>query len=79
MTNGHKQRGASDQPTERSRSASTPTGPAARIAPGDEAPPGELGTGENICPRCGGSGFEGTRACTECGGRGLVTVIIGGA
>ena len=24
--------------------------------PGDEAPPGTPGTGETLCPRCGGTG-----------------------
>ncbi len=79
MTNEPKQPGASDQPTDRSRDGGVPTGPAAPMAPGDEAPPGEPGTGENTCPRCDGSGLQGTRPCPECGGRGVVTVNIGGA
>jgi hypothetical protein len=53
--------------------------PAPRPAPGDEAPPGTPGTGEDICPRCGGSGrIDGAR-CPECEGTGKVNVGIGGA
>jgi len=49
------------------------------INPGDDAPEGTPGTGENICPRCSGSGrFEG-EACPECDGTGIVIQGIGGA
>ncbi|MDB5947338.1 MAG: hypothetical protein JWQ33_2364 [Ramlibacter sp.] len=48
-------------------------------APGDEAPPGTPGTGENICPTCGGSGKLAAGTCPECQGTGKVTVGIGGA
>lgn len=53
----------------------TPT----RQAPGDEAPAGVPGTGERICPDCGGSGRtnEGTR-CPTCEGRGRIVGGIGG-
>jgi len=52
--------------------------PEAPMSPGDEAPPGTPGTGEDICPRCGGSGrIDGAR-CPECEGTGKVTVGIGG-
>jgi DnaJ-class molecular chaperone len=47
--------------------------------PGDQAPPGAPGTGENVCPRCGGSGRLGANACPDCGGSGKVNVGIGGA
>lgn len=47
--------------------------------PGDEARPGTPGSGENICPRCGGSGRQGEAACPECDGTGKVTEGIGGA
>jgi hypothetical protein len=30
--------------------------PTSEMAPGDEAPPGTPGAGENICPACGGTG-----------------------
>ncbi|HEX2528894.1 MAG TPA: hypothetical protein VHL31_21700 [Geminicoccus sp.] len=46
--------------------------------PGDDAPPGTPGTGEDICPKCMGSGeFDGQR-CSECGGSGKVISGIGG-
>ena len=49
-------------------------------SPGDEAPPGTVGTGENVCRECGGSGL--TRkgeTCPQCQGTGKVNVGIGGA
>lgn len=49
------------------------------LAPGDEAAPGTPGTGEGICPRCGGSGRVDAGTCPECEGTGKVTVGIGGA
>lgn len=47
--------------------------------PGDEAPPGAPGTGENLCRRCGGSGRLDGQPCPECGGTGKVTEGLGGA
>lgn len=48
--------------------------------PGDEAPPGTPGTGENICPICNGSGrSNGGGKCQNCGGTGKVIEGIGGA
>ncbi|MFZ5521459.1 MAG: hypothetical protein ACOZD0_09665 [Pseudomonadota bacterium] len=49
------------------------------MAPGDEAPPGTPGTGEDLCRRCGGSGQLSGQPCPECAGTGRVTVGIGGA
>jgi DnaJ-class molecular chaperone len=52
------------------------------MAPGDEAPPGTDGTGEDICPRCGGSGISGgdrDTDCPECNGTGMVVRGVGGA
>ena len=52
-----------------------------KLAPGDEAPAGTPGTGENVCRRCGGTGrieASGQR-CPECAGTGRVTTGIGGA
>ena len=69
----HSAPGASDQP------AGAQTGPSAPMAPGDEAPPGTPGTGENICRDCGGSGHKGGSECPTCQGSGVVTVGIGGA
>lgn len=48
-------------------------------APGDEAAPGAEGTGQNVCPRCGGSGRTGRdEACPVCDGTGTITEGIGG-
>lgn len=49
------------------------------MAPGDEAPPGTPGTGEDICRTCGGSGQLNGGPCPECEGTGRVTRGIGGA
>jgi hypothetical protein len=49
------------------------------LKPGDEAPAGSTGTGENVCRRCGGSGKVDGGQCPECKGTGVVTVVIGGA
>ena len=47
--------------------------------PGDEAPPGTPGTGEDVCPQCHGSGKISGGACPGCGGTGKVIRAIGGA
>jgi DnaJ-class molecular chaperone len=49
------------------------------LQPGDEAPPGTEGTGENVCPRCGGSGRADGAPCENCGGSGRVIEAVGGA
>ncbi|HEX8445159.1 MAG TPA: hypothetical protein VF649_00970 [Sphingomonas sp.] len=49
------------------------------LNPGDQAAPGTPGTGENLCPRCDGSGVLNGRPCGECGGTGKVIEGIGGA
>ena len=49
------------------------------MSPGDEAPPGTAGTGEDVCPDCGGTGQRAGRECPTCQGTGKVTVGIGGA
>ena len=49
------------------------------MAPGDEAPPGTPGTGEDLCPRCGGEGTVDGADCKECGGTGRVVKGVGGA
>lgn len=46
--------------------------------PGDEAPPGTAGTGENLCRRCGGSGEIEASPCPDCKGTGKVVTGIGG-
>ena len=49
------------------------------MAPGDEAPPGTPGTGEDLCPRCSGEGTVDGADCEECGGTGRVIKGVGGA
>jgi DnaJ-class molecular chaperone len=49
------------------------------LNPGDQAPQGTPGTGENICPACHGSGRLGDSDCPNCGGSGKVIEGIGGA
>ena len=55
---------------------STPEDP--NMAPGDEAEPGTPSTGEDVCPRCIGSGVSDGEDCPACGGTGLVTEGVGG-
>jgi DnaJ-class molecular chaperone len=69
--------GRSDQPA--GQAPGQPSRAQAATSPGDEAPVGTPGTGENVCPRCGGTGRLGASACPECGGTGKVNVGIGGA
>jgi hypothetical protein len=45
---------------------------------GDEAPAGTPGTGEKVCPDCGGSGQRGGGPCPTCDGTGKITAAIGG-
>jgi len=53
--------------------------PTKRKAPGDETEPGARQSGENICPRCSGTGKIDGKACPECRGSGKVVVIVGDA
>lgn len=69
--------GRNDQPT--GQAPRQPTGAQAPMAPGDEAPAGTAGTGEAICPQCGGSGRMGASSCPNCQGTGKVIAGIGGA
>ncbi|WP_294264505.1 hypothetical protein [uncultured Sphingomonas sp.] len=48
------------------------------LRPGDQAEPGTPGTGENLCPDCGGSGQVDGRDCPTCDGTGRVIEGIGG-
>jgi hypothetical protein len=61
------------------RSPQQPAGAQPPMSPGDDAPAGTPGTGENVCPRCGGSGRLGASACPVCEGSGKVNAAIGGA
>lgn len=47
--------------------------------PGDVAPPGTPGTGENVCPVCGGTGRVEGGPCPNCEGTGKVIAGVGGA
>jgi hypothetical protein len=48
--------------------------------PGDSAPSGTPGMGENICPVCHGIGpVQGDLSCGNCGGTGKIIEGIGGA
>jgi hypothetical protein len=59
--------------------AASPSGsPPAPMSPGDQAPQGTPGTGETVCPSCGGSGRQGPTACPTCQGSGKINVGIGG-
>lgn len=46
--------------------------------PGDEAPPSEPSSGENVCPECEGSGRKNGAECPNCEGTGKVIEAIGG-
>lgn len=69
--------GKSDQPA--GQRAGQPSGAQGPMSPGDEAPAGTPGTGEDICPSCGGSGRSASGDCPVCQGTGKVIVGIGGA
>ncbi len=60
-------------------STSSTTSGSPKLNPGDDAPPGTPGTGENLCPVCGGSGQTENKPCTNCGGTGKVIEGLGGA
>lgn len=55
------------------------TGAQPALNPGDEAPSGTTGTGEDVCPDCNGKGRIDGAPCETCGGSGTVTRAIGGA
>lgn len=46
---------------------------------GDEVPPGTPGSGDDVCPRCNGSGKMEQKECENCAGTGVITRAIGGA
>ena len=50
-----------------------------KLNPGDEAKPGTVGTGEDICPQCHGKGRIEGSPCPNCGGTGKIVEGIGGA
>jgi DnaJ-class molecular chaperone len=48
-------------------------------SPGDQVRPGTKQSGENICPRCKGTGRLDEKSCPDCGGSGKVIEIVGDA
>ena len=52
---------------------------AEKQAPGDDAPAGTPGTGEDACPVCHGSGRLNGEKCATCAGSGVVVEGVGGA
>lgn len=65
-------------PKQRTLNAGSPRLPP-EMAPGDEAPAGTPGTGENVCRMCGGTGRVDGHTCTDCEGSGKVIEGVGGA
>lgn len=66
------------------RKTDDPPGPVAvsvgqDLSPGDEAAPGTVGSGDDTCPVCSGSGKDADGStCQNCRGTGIVTEGIGG-
>jgi hypothetical protein len=57
--------------------AGTAPGGETAMNPGDQAPPGTPGTGENTCRECRGTGrLEGGEECPTCGGTGIVIEAV---
>jgi len=50
----------------------------AAMRPGDEAPPDEPSSGENVCPECSGEGTRDGERCEICEGTGRINEAIGG-
>ncbi|TFV99492.1 hypothetical protein E4K72_16400 [Oxalobacteraceae bacterium OM1] len=60
-------------------SQATPSNPGNQLSPGDEAQPGTLGSGEDLCEDCSGKGkLSDGRECPTCEGTGKVIRGIGG-
>jgi hypothetical protein len=70
MSTEHKKHAAANPPSPEERQP---------LKPGDEAPPGTEGAGEDICRRCHGTGEIDGKPCPDCDGSGRVTDGIGGA
>ena len=49
-----------------------------KLDPGDVAPAGTPGTGEDLCPDCQGKGRLADGPCPNCGGTGKVIAGIAG-
>src|SRR5690606_4798793 len=70
---------ASSTPPAGSQGEQAPGSSTPPISPGHAAPAGTPGTGENICPRCSGSGRVDGQPCPDCDGTGTVVTGVGGA
>jgi DnaJ-class molecular chaperone len=57
----------------------TPESSKPRATDADTAGSDGAQTGENVCPRCGGSGRVGADRCPTCDGSGRVEEIVGDA
>ena len=53
--------------------------PEPSLNPGDEVAPGTEQSGENVCPRCHGSGRLHGAPCANCRGSGKVIELVGDA
>jgi hypothetical protein len=71
-----EQKSKQKKPAEQDKAPAKPT---AAMSPGDQAPPGTPGTGENLCPVCSGKGSVAGKPCANCDGTGFVVEGIGGA
>ena len=63
--------------TDKSGTSPSPAG-TGKLNPGDDAPPGAPGTGEDVCPQCSGSGKVQGAPCQTCGGTGTVIKGVAG-
>lgn len=59
-------------------SSESSSNPQPEMHPGDDAAPGTPGTGEDVCPRCKGTGKTQNAECPDCGGTGRIIEGIGG-
>ncbi len=48
------------------------------LNPGDDAPEGSAGTGDDTCPKCEGAGSIDGAVCPNCNGAGVVVQGVGG-
>lgn len=66
-------------PADESVAGEEDPGASGDMLPGDDAQAGSPGTGEHVCPKCGGSGTLAATTCPECRGTGKINTAIGGA
>lgn len=77
------QQGSSQQASQSSAGAPSPVAVPVTdgqgLNPGDEAAPGTVGSGDDVCPACTGSGKNASgESCPNCRGTGMITEGIGG-